>query len=467
MTHDISALSVVQLSEHYRSGAVSPVEVAKASLARADQSTHLNVFVVMQEPDNVLTQARASEARWHRKAPLGPVDGVPITVKDAIITKEWPTLLGSRTVDPGSALREDAPAIARMRENGAILLGKTTTPEFGWKPVTDSPLTGVTRNPWNPALTPGGSSGGSAAALSFGIGHAAIGTDAAGSVRIPGSFCGLVALKATRGRIPTFPPSALWTLGHIGPMCHSVADTKLMLSLMAKPDARDWNGAPPDASLSDTQGSPLQMKGLRVAYSPTFGFAKVQPEVTAAVDAAAQLFRDLGADIDVIDAPFDNPTEHCRVLFEAGISHSLRRLNPQQIELLDPGLRDVISRGETIDRRAFMEATEAAMTLGRQMRIFHERYDLLISPTVAVTPFSVGRLSPDGYDPTTWFGWAPFAFPFNMTGQPAITLPCGLSSDRLPIGLQMVSAPYTETFLLAAANTFELACAPIGRPRLA
>jgi aspartyl-tRNA(Asn)/glutamyl-tRNA(Gln) amidotransferase subunit A len=197
-TQAISTLSLVQIHERLRTGALSPVAVAEASLEQLDRNRDLNVFVVSAEPEDVLAQARAAQERWYRNVPLGPVDGIPITVKDAIITKEWPTLLGSRTVDPQRSLREDAPAVARMRELGAILLGKTTTPEFGWKPITDSPLTGITRNPWNPALTPGGSSGGSAAALAAGIGHAAVGTDAGGSVRIPGAFCGLVALKATR-----------------------------------------------------------------------------------------------------------------------------------------------------------------------------------------------------------------------------------------------------------------------------
>src|SRR6185437_12583302 len=167
---------------------------------------------------------------WMRGAPQGLLDGIPVSIKDLLFTSGWPTLRGSRTVDATQRWDQDAPAVARLREHHAILLGKTTTPEFGWKAVTDSPLTGITRNPWNRSTTPGGSSGGSAAAVAAGIGLAAVGTDAGGSVRIPGAFCGLVALKATRGRIPAYPPSSLWTLGHIGPICRSTADTALMLS---------------------------------------------------------------------------------------------------------------------------------------------------------------------------------------------------------------------------------------------
>ena len=465
MSESISNLSLVDVSAAYRDGKLSPVEVAKASLERAERGKNLNVFVVQAKPDAVLAQARESEARWKAGKPLGPIDGVPITVKDAIITKDWPTLVGSKTADAAKSLMEDAPPVARMREQGVILLGKTTTPEFGWKAVTDSPLTGITRSPWNPAVTPGGSSGGSAAALAAGIGHAAIGTDAGGSVRIPASFCGLVAIKATRGRIPVYPPSALWTMGHNGPMCRTVRDTSLMLALMTRPDARDWNGAPPDATFENWNDLDLSLKGLRVAYSPTFGYGKVQPEVKASVDAAAAVFNSLGADVELVETPFKDPTPAMKVLFAAGVAHSVRKLNSAQRDLLDPGVRPMIAFGESVDRTAFMEASEVAMALAREMRLFHQKYPLLLSPTVAVAPFGVGLLSPEGYDSEDWLSWAPFTYPFNMTGQPAMSVPCGLTSDGLPIGLQLVATHYAEKLLLRAAYAFEQANpTPVGFP---
>jgi aspartyl-tRNA(Asn)/glutamyl-tRNA(Gln) amidotransferase subunit A len=461
---NICRLTARQVSDRYRERSLSPRDVAKASLARIDASRDLNVFVVTASADEIMRQAEASEGRWKMGMPLGPLDGVPITVKDALVTKQWPTLVGSKTVNPSRSLREDAPAIARMLEEGAIILGKTTSSEFGWKALGDSPLTGITRNPWNPEMTPGGSSAGSAAALAAGIGHAAIGTDAGGSVRVPGAFCGLVALKATRGRIPTYPPSALWTLGHIGPMCVDVVDTSLMLSVMTKPDARDWNGAPPDPSFENWQDIDASLKGLRVAYSPTFGYGKVHPDVRASVDVAVNIFEELGAHVEAIEKPFADPTPAFRILFSAGIAHSLRKLTPQQRDLLEPGLAKMVAEGEAVDRTSYMEASEAAMTLSREMRQFHEKYALLLSPTVAVPAFTAGILSPEGYDPDDWFSWSPFSYPFNMTGQPALTLPCGLSRGGLPIGLQLVGAHYSEKLLLAAARAFEVANpAPIGR----
>jgi aspartyl-tRNA(Asn)/glutamyl-tRNA(Gln) amidotransferase subunit A len=461
----ISHLSLTDVVEQLGNGALSPVDVMNATLYRVERGKELNVFVAAAEPDKLLEQARAAQERWHRGVNVGVLDGVPITVKDAIITKEWPTLVGSRTVDPKRSLREDAPAVMRLRAVGALLLGKTTTPEFGWKAVTDSPLTGVTRNPWNPTITPGGSSGGSAAAVAAGIGHAAVGTDAGGSVRIPGAFCGLVALKATRGRIPAYPPSSLWTLGHIGPICRTVRDTALMLSIMARFDPRDWNAAPPDPSLAEWKNGDVSLRGMRIAYSPTFGYAKVQAEVRSAVDKAAELLAELGAEVELVAAPFEDPTQHFRVLFAAGIAHSLRNLTSAQRAMLDPGLQQMVAFGDSVDRRNFMEATEAAMTLGRQMRLFHETYQLLLSPTVAVAPFTVGLLSPEGYDPHDWFDWSPFTYPFNMTGQPALTLPCGLTESGLPIGLQLVAAPFAEKLLLGAGILFEQTFpTPIGLP---
>ena len=248
---EVSNLTVVELGAMYASGTVSPIEVVQASLEKADSFQHLNMFVQPPNRHQALAEARELEARWQNKSPRGLLDGIPITIKDAIVVKGFPTLAGSKANDPALIATEDAPAVARAREEGAIILGKTTTPEFGWKGVTDSPLTGITRNPWDLSRTPGGSSGGSAAAVAAGVGHASIGTDAAGSVRIPGAFCGLVALKASRGRIPTYPPSPLGTMAHVGPICRNVSDTPLLLAVMSRPDPRDWNALPPDHTLAN------------------------------------------------------------------------------------------------------------------------------------------------------------------------------------------------------------------------
>ena len=311
----LSFLSASDLLARYRARTLSPVEAARAACERIERlEPKINAFCHRAPPEEVLAAARASEARWREGRPCGEMDGVPITVKDAILAKGWPTLRGSKTADPSQPWTEDAPSVARLREHGAIILGKTTTPEFGWKGVTDSPLSGITRNPWNLALAPGGSSGGSAAALAAGIGHAAIGTDAGGSVRIPGAFCGLVAFKATAGRIPNYPPSAVGTLGHVGPITRTVSDAALMLNVMAAPDGRDWLCLPePDRDYRI--GLDRGVRGLRIAYSPTLGYARVEPEVAALVAKAVAVLAALGAEVEEVARPFDDPTDTFRIHF--------------------------------------------------------------------------------------------------------------------------------------------------------
>ena len=243
---DLCALSATGLLELFRKHELSPVEVTSAVLQRIEKlNPVLNAFNLVSKDAGA--DAKASEARWLRGEPKGLLDGVPVSIKDLLLTKGWPTLRGSKTIDPKGPWNDDAPAVARLREHGAVLLGKTTTPEFGWKGVTDSPLTGITRNPWNPKKTPGGSSGGAAAALASGMGPLAVGTDGGGSIRIPCSFTGLFGIKPSFGRVPAWPPSPFGAVAHVGPMTRSVTDAALMLNVLSLPDARDWQGLPHDA----------------------------------------------------------------------------------------------------------------------------------------------------------------------------------------------------------------------------
>jgi aspartyl-tRNA(Asn)/glutamyl-tRNA(Gln) amidotransferase subunit A len=267
-TTDLALASATELVALFRAGKASPVEATQAALARIDKlNPVLNAFCVI-EAESALETAKASEARWAKGEPAGPIDGVPTTIKDIVLTKGWPTLRGSKTVDPDQPWEDDAPATARLREAGAVLLGKTTTPEYGWKGVTDSPLTGITRNPWNTDMTPGGSSGGAAAAAVTGMGALHIGTDGGGSVRIPAALTGLFGIKATYGTVPAWPASPFGTLANVGPMTRTVADGAAMLSVLAQPDARDWYALPP-LDRDFTQGLDGGVKGLKIAYAPT------------------------------------------------------------------------------------------------------------------------------------------------------------------------------------------------------
>lgn len=454
MSEAILSLSACELRDAYARKELSPPDVIEAVLRQIERvEPQLNSFAIRASVDDLRKAAAESAKRWVENAPLGPLDGIPITIKDAIRTKGWPTLAGSYTVNPDQPWTEDSPAVARARESGAVFLGKTTTPEFGWKAVTDSPKYGITRNPWNLERTPGGSSGGSAAALAAGIGHAAIGTDAAGSVRIPAAFCGLVALKATTGRIPTYPPSALWRMGHIGPICRTVDDAAMMLQLMSQPDARDWSALP--VTGEDFQSALPDLKGLRIAYSPTLGYAKVDPEVAQIVDTAVLLLAGAGARIDRVATPFPDPTAAAMTMFVAGIAHSQRHLDKTALQKMDPALCEVIARSDSVDRTAYMAAVDSQIALTRNNRLFHQTYDILLTPTLSVAAFETGKNVPDGYDSVNWMSWTPFTYPFNITGQPAATVPCGLTADGLPVGLQIIGDLYADARVLQVARIFE------------
>src|ERR1700722_18647696 len=283
MKSELHEMTAVELSEAFRSGEASPVEAAEACLGRIDAlDSAINAFCHVDHQETI-AQADASEARWHDGEPLSPLDGVPVAIKDLLLTKGWPTRRGSLTVDPNGTWTEDAPSVARLREAGAVLVGKTTTPEFGWKGSTDSPLTGITRNPWNKAKTPGGSSGGSSAAVVSRFAPLALGTDGGGSIRIPASFSGCYGIKPSFGRVPAYPLSPFGTVAHLGPMSRTVRDSAMFLNVIAKPDSRDWHALAYDGT-DYTARLGESMKGKRIAFSPRLGYIhKVLPEVDALV----------------------------------------------------------------------------------------------------------------------------------------------------------------------------------------
>src|SRR5689334_1326934 len=335
---DLAECTATTLLRLYRSRQASPVEATRAVLARIERlNPVLNAYCHLA-PEQALDAAKASEERWRRRVPCGELDGVPVSIKDLILTAGWPTLRGSRTVDAAGPWDVDAPATARLREAGAVLLGKTTTPEFGCKGETNSPLTGITRNPWNPAKTPGGSSGGTAAAVAAGMGPLSVGTDGAGSVRIPAAFCGNFGLKPSFGRVPAYPLSPMGTVAHLGPHTMSVADAALAMNVMKRPDARDWTALPPDDS---DYGAALEhgLRGLRIAFSPALGYATVDPEVATAVAAAAQQLEALGARVSAVDPGFANPLEITTGLWFVGSWTVWNSLTPAQQALTDPDFR--------------------------------------------------------------------------------------------------------------------------------
>nr|BBJ53351.1 amidase [Streptomyces avermitilis] len=355
--------------------------------------------------------------------------------------------------------------MARLREHGAVFIGRTTTPEFGWKGVTDSPLTGVTRNPYDTSRTAGGSSGGSAAAVALGAGPLSLGTDGGGSVRIPAGFCGIFALKPTYGRVPLYPASAFGTLAHVGPMTRDAADAALAMDVISGPDARDWSGLGPVGG-SFTQALAGGVRGLRVAYSPSLGGqVAVRPEVASAVRRAVQGLAGLGAYVSEADPDLTDPVDAFHVLWFSGAARVTQHFGPQQREVLDPGLREICGIGARFSALDYLAAVDVRMDLGRRMGRFHESYDVLVTPTLPITAFEAGAEVPAGSGLRRWTGWTPFTYPFNMTQQPAATVPVGVDGDGLPVGMQVVAARHRDDLVLRVAHAlYEAGVAGIGAP---
>ena len=453
---ELNWMSAARLSKGYAAGKFSPVDVTHACLAQI--ARHDGAINAMARVDDklALQQATASAARWGRGKPKSQLDGVPALIKDLLLVKGWATLRGSRTVDPDQPWDQDAPSVARLREAGCVFLGATTTPEFGWKGVTDSPLTGITRNPWDLSKTPGGSSGGSAAAVAAGYAPLSLGTDGGGSIRIPAGFSGIYGLKPSFGRVPAFPLSPFGSVAHVGPMTRTVEDASLMLNEIARPDARDWTSLPFD-DRDYAKKLSRGVKGLKIAFSPTLGYVDVDPEIARLVKKAVKVLQGLGAHVEQIDPGFADPGPCFRVLWWSGVRALVSKLSGEKRMLLDPGLADVYQQSLSITPEDYFDAARERGNLGSQMRQFMEKYDTLITPTLPIPAFEAGKLSPVADGLGKWVNWTPFSYPFNLTQQPAASVPCGFTKAGLPAGLHVIGKMFDDRTVLQISETYERA----------
>jgi aspartyl-tRNA(Asn)/glutamyl-tRNA(Gln) amidotransferase subunit A len=453
-SQSLADMSVDELTQGYATGSISPLEVTKDCLSRIEAfNPEVNAFCLI-DADGALKSAKASEKRWQDNTPLSAIDGIPTTSKDTTSVKGWVSTAGSRVFDMASPAQEDSSFVSCLKKAGAVLLGLTNSPEIGWKGVTDSLRHGITRNPWNTNLTPGGSSGGAVVAAALGMGCLHVGTDAGGSIRIPASFTGVFGHKPSFGRVPNYPPSAFSTMSHAGPITRTVKDAAHMLSVLARPDVNDWNALPyqpEDYANICSKG----ISDLKIAFSPNPAGHAVDAEVVSRVKHAADIFKNLGATVEDRDFDYSGCEEIFNAYWHGAVAWRLRELTDEQLSMLDPGLLKVFSASQQNSLIDFLNANQQRIQLGARANAFHQEFDLLITPTLPIVAFTAGQNVPDDSSYKSWSDWAAFCYPINLTRQPACSVPCGFTKAGLPVGLQLIGRQFDDATVLRAAAAFE------------
>ena len=458
MTNDLCWLSCTELAALIRRKKVSPVEVVDAILTRIEKiNPKINAYVTL-DAEAARRDAKAAERALGRKgARLGPLHGVSFSVKDLVITKGVRTTFGT-PLYRDNVPTEDAPMVERLKAAGGIMLGKTNTPTFGWLGVTHNLLFGATRNPWALDRSPGGSSGGASAAAAAGLGPLHIGTDGGGSIRIPASFAGIFGFKASWGRIPAYPASGTWNLSHIGPMTRTVADAALMLAVSSGPDERDPYSLPAQR-IEWSKMLRGSVKGLRVGYTDNLsGDDPVDPEVRTICAQAAKAFRELGCRVEDVKPGWPSPKSTWEQMFCGGLAIRLAPSLDRRREI-DPGLLPLVETFLRQPPTQYVQAWFDRLAWWQHPRALFDQYDLLLTPTVACPPLPIGvdTVTEIAGRPVSFYGWIPFTYPFNLTGQPAASVPAGFTKSGLPVGLQIVGRRLDDATVLRASAAFERA----------
>ncbi len=437
-----------------RAKRASPVEITQAVLSRIEaKNPSLNAFVAL-DAEGAMAAARAAEDAVMKGAELGPLHGVPVTIKDVQAVKGLPTRRGSRLSDP-TAATADAVLVGRLRAAGGIILGKTTSTEHGWTAVSDSPLTGSTHNPWMHGRTAGGSSSGAASLCGAGCGPLHIGTDGAGSIRLPAHFCGVVGFKPTYGRVPYTPVPNNGGLSHAGPITRSVADSALMFSVIAGPHPLDHTSLPDVFPAEVPEGG---LKGLRIAYSPDLGHARVDPDVAAAVEASLAALKSAGATVEHVTPPWGPEGPALEREMWGGAFRVFTGKSKADEALMDPGLVACTDayRDFTLDMAQAAMGRRFAYAAAVNSWFTEAGFDLLATPSASVAAFQVGRQLPPHWPQHAWdwLVWAEFSYPFDLSHGPAISVPCGFSHEGLPVGLQLAGPRLADSLVLRAAAAF-------------
>ncbi|MBR0666080.1 amidase [Roseomonas hellenica] len=451
---DPALMPAETLLAHYARRALSPVEVLRAVTERvARYNPWVNAFAAMNP--RALQAAGESEQRWMAGRPIGPIDGVPATVKDLLHMAGFPTRRGSRTTE-AAPVAEDAPVVLGLKSAGAVIIGKTTTTEFGWKSPGDCPLHGITRNPWNRDRTPGGSSSGAGAAGAAGFGPLHVGTDAGGSVRIPAAWCGLVGVKPSFGRVPQWPLGAFANVACAGPMTRTVRDAALMLNVMARHDVRDPFCLPED--ISDWRdGIEDGVKGLRVALVRRLGFEPpLDEDGKAALGVAAKLLEEAGATVEEADPGLPDTRAIFGRVWGVALAKLVAETPAEKRGLLDAGITDVAAREEGMSAVDFLRADALRIEAAHAMARFHQRYDIVLTAATPTAAIAADQPTIRPWE-ALWRDWAPWTFAFNLTRQPAISVPVGLDEEGMPRAVQVAAALYRDDLAFRAARAIERA----------
>ncbi|MGH8068225.1 MAG: amidase [Candidatus Entotheonellia bacterium] len=453
---ELCYMPATELGVAIRSRRVSPVEVVDAVLARIERlNPTLNAYCTITAAA-ARAAAKEAEAAVMRGDTLGMLHGIPVSIKDLIATKGVRTTHGSKLYEQFIP-DDDAPVVEHLKRAGAIILGKTNTPEFGHKAITDNLLFGPSRNPWSLEHTPGGSSGGAAAAVAAGLGPLAVGTDAGGSIRIPSSCCGTFGLKPTLGLVATAPTfGGLETLSHTGPMTRTVRDAALMLNSIVGADPRDLSSLPA-VGTDYLSGIDRGIQGLRVAWSPDWGYAAVDPQVRQVAEAAANRFTDLGCHVEEAHPGFTDPAETYQILSTASRAARVADRWPAERDRFDHSLVVQIEAGMRWSAVDFVRAANIRRTLNDAFVRFFTRHDLLLTPTMSAPPppVKVEAHEEIAGRKVTRLAWLAFTFPLSLIGYPAASVPCGWTREGLPVGLQITAPRLAEALVLRAAAAFE------------
>jgi Asp-tRNA(Asn)/Glu-tRNA(Gln) amidotransferase A subunit family amidase len=456
MSEDVCFLSAGELSDAFRRKHLSPVETVHELLKRIDAvNPRLNAYCTV-DAERAIAAASAAESALMRGDEVGPLVGIPVAIKDATETAGIRTTYGSR-IFRDHIPEGDAAVVERLRRAGAIIIGKTNTPEFACKGTTDNLLFGPTRNPWDTEKTAGGSSGGSAAAVAAGLAPLAEGSDLAGSVRIPAACCGVVGLRPSLGRVPCYPtPNAWTTLLNHGPLSRSVADAALFLSVVQGADPRDPQTFPCSENLAITDG--FDLRGMRVAWSPTLGYAPVDSQTRRVAEEAVQTFKQLGAIVEETDPGFEDPKKIFVALSAPWRDGVCGKYLAKWESEMDPTLVERLKVAGNMTARDYEAAQQQRTQLSHLMSRFFDRFDILVTPTTSVPAFPVDIEFPSEIDDqkiVSQLDWYPFTFPFSMTGQPAISVPAGWTTENLPVGIQIIGRRFDDKTVLKVAAAFE------------